>query len=63
MQTFGRSKTAVEETICICKSEGVLKEYLESREKEVVDIMIILFGQGRKNALDRRKEDLYTIFA
>ena len=42
---FGRTKTAVEETIRVCKSEGVLSEYLESREKEVVDIMITLFGQ------------------
>ena len=29
----------------ICKSEGVLREYLESRKKEVIDIMITLFGQ------------------
>ena len=45
IKKFGRTKTAVEETIRICKSEGVLKEYLESREKEVIDIMITLFGQ------------------
>ena len=33
------------ETIRICKDRGVLKEYLESREKEVVSIMIMLFDQ------------------
>ena len=45
IQKYGRNKTAVEETIRLCKNEGVLKEYLESREKEVIDIMITLFGQ------------------
>jgi len=45
IKKLGRTKTAVEETIRICKGEGVLKEYLESREKEVIDIMITLFGQ------------------
>lgn len=33
-------KKAILETICICKDRNVLKEYLESREKEVVDIMM-----------------------
>ena len=42
---YGKTKQAVQETIRICKDEGVLKEYLESREKEVVDIMITLFDQ------------------
>ena len=45
IEKFGRTRTAVEETIRVCKSEGVLREYLESREKEVVDFMITLFGQ------------------
>ena len=45
IEKFGRTKTVAEETIRICKSEGVLREYLESREKEVIDIMITLFGQ------------------
>jgi hypothetical protein len=31
------------ETIRICKDKNILKEYLESREKEVVDIMMTLF--------------------
>ena len=42
---FGRTRQAVLETIRICKNENVLKEYLESREKEVVDIMMTLFDQ------------------
>ena len=58
IRKHGRNKTAVEETIRICKSEGVLKEYLESREKEVIDIMITLFGQEyavEAYAADREK--------
>ncbi len=31
------------ETIRICKDKNVLAEYLKSREKEVVDIMMTLF--------------------
>ena len=31
------------ETIQICRDENILKEYLESREKEVVNIMMTLF--------------------
>ncbi|MBQ8162653.1 MAG: hypothetical protein IJ083_18150 [Clostridia bacterium] len=45
IEKYGRSQTAVEETIRICKSEGVLKEYLENREEEVITIMITLFSQ------------------
>ena len=40
---YGNTKQAVTETIRICKSRNVLKEYLESREQEVVDIMMTLF--------------------
>ncbi|MCM1126406.1 MAG: hypothetical protein NC429_08025 [Lachnospiraceae bacterium] len=39
----GKTKQAVTETIRICKDRNVLKEYLESREQEVVDIMMTLF--------------------
>src|SRR5699024_9038300 len=41
----GRTREAVLETIRICKNRKILKEYLESREKEVVDIMMTLFDQ------------------
>lgn len=40
---YGNTKQAVTETIRICKARNVLKEYLESREQEVVDIMMTLF--------------------
>ena len=39
----GNTKKAITETIRICKDRNVLKKYLESREKEVVDIMMTLF--------------------
>ena len=40
---YGATKKAILETIRICKDRNVLKEYLESREQEVVDIMMTLF--------------------
>lgn len=40
---YGNTREAVTETIRICKDRNVLKEYLESREQEVVDIMMTLF--------------------
>lgn len=40
---YGKAKLAVTETIRICKDKNVLKEYLESKEQEVVDIMMTLF--------------------
>ncbi|NBH15850.1 hypothetical protein D3Z36_17275 [Lachnospiraceae bacterium] len=39
----GSTKEAVTETISICKDRNILKGYLESKEKEVVDIMMALF--------------------
>ena len=40
---YGATKKAILETIRICKDRNVLKEYLESREQEVVDMMMTLF--------------------
>ncbi len=40
---YGNTKQAVTETIDICKNRNVLREYLESKEREVVDIMMTLF--------------------
>ncbi len=40
---YGNTKQAVTETIRICKDRNILKEYLISREKEVVTIMMSLF--------------------
>lgn len=42
---YGRSKKALSEAICICKDRNILKEYLENRETEVVDIMITLYDE------------------
>ncbi len=42
---YGNTRETVTETIRICKDRNVLKEYLESREKEVVDIMMTLFDE------------------
>ena len=39
----GTTKKAILETIRICKDRNVLKEYLENREQEVVDMMMTLF--------------------
>lgn len=41
----GRTREAILETIKICKDKNVLKEYLESREKEVVDMLMTLFDE------------------
>ena len=40
---YGNTKQSVTETIRICKSRNVLKEYLENKEQEVYDIMMTLF--------------------
>ena len=45
VKEHGRTRKAVIGTIHICKNENLLKEYLESREKEVVGIMMALFDQ------------------
>ena len=42
---YGMTRTAVTETIRICKDRNVLKEYLLDREKEVVTIMMSLFDE------------------
>lgn len=42
---YGKTRKAILETIRICKDQNVLLEYLKSREKEVVDIMITLYDE------------------
>ena len=42
---YGRTRKAVQKTICICMDKDVLREYLEKRESEVVDIMMQLYDQ------------------
>ena len=41
------TERAVKETIRICKDGNVLKEYLESKEMEVVTIMMSLFDDEK----------------
>lgn len=41
----GRTEKAVRETIRICRDRNVLREYLEKREKEVVNMMMTLFEE------------------
>ncbi len=45
VKKHGKTKDAVRETIRICKDSNVLKEYLEKRESEVVNIMMQLYDQ------------------
>lgn len=54
----GRTKEAVEETVRICKDKNVLREYLESREKEVIDMMVTLFDEEQiRKAHDKTVRD------
>ena len=43
IKEHGMTKKAVTETICICKDRNILKQYLSSKEVEVVTIMMSLF--------------------
>lgn len=45
IKLYGQTKDAVKATIKICKKEDILSSYLEEREKEVENIMSILFSQ------------------
>lgn len=45
VKIHGKTRGAIEETIRICKDRNILKEYLESREKEVIDIMVALYDE------------------
>ena len=42
---YGRVRKAAIETVRICRDRNVLKDYLNEREKEVVDIMSAIFTQ------------------
>ena len=45
VKVYGMTKQAVTETIRICKDQDILREYLEGKESEVVDIMMQLYDQ------------------
>lgn len=58
----GWTREAVLETIRICKDRNVLKEYLENRESEVIDIMMTLYDeekimQTRENRIRREERE------
>ncbi len=57
----GQTKEAIEETIRICKDRNVLREYLENRQKEVVDIMMTLYDDEEilemyTNDIEKRRD-------
>ena len=67
VRLYGRTREAVLETIRICKDKNVLKEYLENKEQEVVNIMMTLFNdeyilktyvESEKRAAAERKSKL-----
>ena len=45
VKAYGRTRKAIKETIRICKDKNVLKEYLESREQEVLSMLMELYDQ------------------
>ncbi len=61
IKEHGMTKQAVTETIRICKDRNILKQYLSSKEVEVVTIMMSLFDDEqimRTYAKDIKKETL-----
>ena len=47
----GRTIEALKEAIERCKRRNILREYLQTREKEVIKIMTMLFDQGYVNEI------------
>lgn len=47
VKLHGRTDTALYETLRICRERKILKPFLDSREKEVVNIMTTLFDQQK----------------
>lgn len=45
VKKYGRTRTAIEETLRICRDKQVLAQYLKERESEIMDIMTTLFSQ------------------
>lgn len=59
---YGWTREAVLETIRICRDKNVLKEYLESRESEVISMMMTLFDEEkimrtRENRIRREERE------
>lgn len=57
VREYGRTKEAIRKTIEICKSEDTLAEYLEEHEKEVVDIMDILYDRDYNMKILNKEHD------
>ena len=59
VKAYGMTKQAVTETIRICKDRNILKQYLSSKEVEVVTIMMSLFDDERimKTALKSERHE------
>lgn len=61
IRIYGRTNEALAETLKICEKRGILKEYLESRRGEVMDIYTNLFDQevviGRHIRSESRKAE------
>ena len=53
----GRTIEALKEAIEVCKRRNILREYLETREKEVIRIMTILFDQGYANKIALKESE------
>ncbi|MCD7761707.1 MAG: hypothetical protein LUI14_00640 [Lachnospiraceae bacterium] len=47
LRIYGRTPEAIEETIRICMDQDILREYLASKRKEVVTMMMDLYDQDR----------------
>ena len=54
-KAYGLTKTAIQETMRICRERGVLTPFLAARRKEVIDIMELLFSQEEIREMDRRE--------
>ena len=52
---YGLTKKAIQKTIRICLERGILVPFLTVRQKEVVDIMEMLFSQEEVWELDRQE--------
>ncbi len=65
LKIYGRTRVAITNTINICKDRDVLKEYLSSREKEVVDMVMTLFDEEQvmRAYVESEKEEAAMISA
>ena len=65
VKRHGRTNEAIRETIRLCIEKDILKEFLMSREKEVIDMMMTLFDEetimkGVLAEKDREREEAFA---